>query len=224
MHSIATTSFDLMDRKTEFQQITSVTKLFERSVELYGGNPLIWEKRDGTYQPSTYQEIYDEVIAFSTSLMSRGFVHGDRIAILAEGRKDWLVAELGMLYLGVINVPLSVKLDEGEVAFRIEHSGARAIIVSRTQAAKAKQVVQQIKSLTNIIYFDELPQEDNALSFSALKEEGRKLQADEAQRKLFDEARSKVKPDDVANISYTSGTTALIDRWGIKVYIINNKR
>ena len=75
-----------MDRQAEFREINSVVKLFERSVELFPNNPLVWEKIDGEYRPTTYREIKEEALNFSASLLKYGFRHGDRIAILAEGR------------------------------------------------------------------------------------------------------------------------------------------
>ena len=197
-----------MDRQAEFREINSVVKLFERSVELFPNNPLVWEKIDGEYRPTTYREIKEEALNFSASLLKYGFSHGDRIAILAEGRKDWLVAELGMFYLGVVNVPLSVKLDVGEVSFRVQHSGAKAIIVSHLQASKAEQIISDIKDLKNIIYLDETPDREESLSFDKMKCEGEKYLTTDEEREAFVLACEKVKPDDLANISYTSGTTS----------------
>ncbi len=197
-----------MDRKTEYQKITSVIKLFERSVDKYPQNPLIWEKSDGVYKPTTYKEIKNEAQYIAASLLNQDYQHGDRIAILAEGRKDWLVAELGMFYIGVVNVPLSVKLDVSEVAFRVKHSGAKAIMVSRTQAAKAEQVIEEIDTLTHIIYFDEKPNKHYAVSFEEMKSKGEICLRDEEFSSIFVNITNNIKPDDLANISYTSGTTA----------------
>ena len=197
-----------MDRNTEYQEITTIIKLFERSVEKYPKNPLIWEKVDGVYKSTTYRAIKEEVLYIAASLFKQGYEKGDRIAILSEGRKDWLVAELGMLYTGIINVPLSVKLDASEVAFRVSHSGAKAIIVSRTQAAKAEQIISEISTLTHIIYFDETPTEKYAISFASMKRKGEIYFKDEELHSLLINAGRKVKPTDIANISYTSGTTA----------------
>jgi len=41
-----------------------------------------------------------------------GVEKGDRIGLISEGRNDWVIAELGILFVGAINVPLSVKLEE----------------------------------------------------------------------------------------------------------------
>lgn len=198
-----------MERAKEFQQIDSVIKLFERSVKLYKNNPLILEKENGEYRPTSYCEVMNMAKDFGAALLKHGLNRGDRVALLAEGRRDWLVAELGMLYVGIVNVPLSVKLDaETEVAFRVEHSGAKLIIVSRSQAQKAEQIVDKIDTLTGIIYLDEKSDSKWAMSFKTMLAEGKVFREDEETRDIFVEACGMVTPDDLANISYTSGTTA----------------
>ena len=50
--------------------------------------------------------------------------------LLSEGCNRWVYAELGVLYAGGVNIPLSIKLTSDEILFRIEHSGVRFLIVS----------------------------------------------------------------------------------------------
>jgi len=96
----------------------TLIELFEVGVEKYANNPLMWEKTNGKYQSLSYKQIKEEVRNFGAGLISIGIKKGDRIGLIAEGRTDWLVSELGMFYAGAINVPLSVKLDAGsEIAF-----------------------------------------------------------------------------------------------------------
>ena len=56
--------------------------------------------------------------------MSLGLNKGDRVALISEGRNDWVMSEIGILYCGAINVPISVKIDEpSDLKFRLTHSG-----------------------------------------------------------------------------------------------------
>lgn len=200
-------------RLKDYSELTTIVKFFECSVSRYGSNTLMMEKQGGQWRKWTYSDIKDEALSFAAGLMSRGLVKGDRIALLAEGRKDWLVAELGMMYIGVINVPLSVKLDPvTEVSFRLRHSGARMIVVSRNQAPKMDLVDMTGCVIENVVYFDELPTEgkfvSQALSYQALCEDGKAWMRDSANMSALNEVIASICPDDLANISYTSGTTA----------------
>lgn len=193
----------------DYTKINTVVELFERSVALYGSNPLIFEKREGEWSPTTYKQVKQEAQQFGAGLLAMGLQKGDRIALLSEGRKDWLVAELGMFYAGMVNVPLSVKLDAGtDISFRIEHSGARMVIVSPSQAAKAEQVLDVVPTLEKVVYFDACEETERSASFDKIKQRGAEWLKDEANVKRFEEVVASLKGDDLANISYTSGTTA----------------
>jgi long-chain acyl-CoA synthetase len=133
----------------------TIIDLFEENVERYRDNPYMWEKKEGTYRPTTYSETKDLVYAFGAGLMTLGFGPDDRIALLSEGRNDWVISELGILYNGAVNVPLSVKLTPVELQFRLFHSGARAIIISGGQAAKIGGIRENLPDLKTVIYLEE---------------------------------------------------------------------
>ncbi|MGC9344619.1 MAG: AMP-binding protein, partial [Bacteroidales bacterium] len=115
----------------------TINEFFEHYAEKYASNPMMYEHREGKYQVSNYQEIKERVHHFAAGLLSMGIKHGDRASLISEGRNDWVVAELGLLYTGAINVPLSVKLqDSTDLKFRITHSGSRYVIVSGAQSKK----------------------------------------------------------------------------------------
>lgn len=188
----------------------TLIELFEDSVKKYANNPYMWEKIDGEYKSFSYKEIKDEVYAFGAGLVAMGIQKGDRIGLLAEGRTDWIVAELGMFYAGVINVPLSVKLEGGiDISFRLKHSEARMVIISFTQVQKTESILDDCPDLEKIVYLDNIDEPaDYKISFKSIKEEGRKFLKNEQNRLKFENIYKSVHPDDVANISYTSGTTA----------------
>ena len=188
----------------------TLIELFETSVSKFAESPYMWEKINGAYKSFTYKEIQVEVHAFGAGLMALGIQKGDRIALLAEGRTDWIVAELGMFYAGAVNVPLSVKLEAAiDVSFRIKHSGARMIVITDTQADKVESIFDECKELEKIIYLDEIKEPaKHKISFQTIKAQGRRFLENKANRDQFEAFWHNVQPDDLANISYTSGTTA----------------
>jgi len=186
----------------------TLNQLFEDSVIQYTDNVLVLEKRTGNYEPFTYLQIRKEVHRFAAGLLSMGIRKGDRIALFAEGRKDWVISELGILYTGAVNVPLSVRLAEpSELKFRLEHSGTRMIIASGNQAKKLEPLKNELKSLQKIILLD--PKEsydEKELFYGDICNEGDSFLKKNGE--LLEERWLSVKPDDYANICYTSGTTA----------------
>jgi long-chain acyl-CoA synthetase len=172
-------------------------------------------KSDEGYVPWTFAEVYGSARKVAATLLSRGFNHGDKLAILAEGSPEWVVGELGVLLAGATSVPLSIKLLAEEVPFRINHSEARAILVSKNQLPKLLSIYDRLETapLLILIQPDEASREraaeavgsDKTVSFAELLAEGESvLSTDSAS---VDAAEGAVREDDVVTISYTSGTT-----------------
>jgi long-chain acyl-CoA synthetase len=188
--------------------LNTIPQLFESSVEKYGSNVMMWEKRADCYQGTTYREMRRLIHHCAAGLLDLGIGKGDRVALLSEGRNDWVIAELGILYAGAVNVPLSVKIEElSELRFRLEHSGCRLAIVSGMQAKKVLQIRDELPSLERVILLDG---EDNPaarlLSFRTLLARGENKLA--SQGDTFSRTWQSIGGADAANICYTSGTTA----------------
>ena len=140
--------------------------------------------------------------------MQLGVKAGDKIALLSEGRNAWIIGELGILHTGAINVPLSIKLEESnDLIFRITHSEAKYILVSGGQLKKTRAIAGALSSIKNIIVIDnQVDYDPKEISLSQLMAWGKDSLAKNPNG-VFEIAQ-KIKPDDLANISYTSGTTA----------------
>jgi long-chain acyl-CoA synthetase len=186
----------------------TIIDLFENSVKNFPGNTLLWQKTGKQYIGSDYSEVHKAVLEFGAGLMKLGLLPGDRVSLLAEGRNNWVIAELGILYNGAVNVPLSIKLNESEeIGFRILHSGSKMVIVSETQLSKILGLTPPPPSLETIICLDPTDVVDSRIQyFGTVIEVGRnflKHYEDEFRRRY-----QSVTEDDYANICYTSGTTA----------------
>lgn len=186
----------------------TLPQLFENSVERFGANVMMWEKTAGAYRGSTYREMQSRVHQCAAGLLSLSIGKGQRAALLSEGRNDWIIAELGLLFNGAINVPISVKLEEAsELKFRLSHSGCRTAIVSGTQAHKLLQLRGSLPSLERIILLDgDENREQGIYSFKGLLRRGGEYLA--AHRHECESAWESVCESDAANICYTSGTMA----------------
>ena len=186
----------------------TIIELFEDSVKKYGDNPLMLEKKLAKYESTSYTEIRQAVIEFAAGLMSMGVAKGDRIALLSEGRNDWVISELAVLYCGAINIPLSVKLgDASEIRFRLSHSGSRMIIISGGQAHKIKNLKYELPGLEKVILLDKSEEmDDKDILYGDVRELGKKFLVKQPGK--LDETWKSIRGDDFANICYTSGTTA----------------
>ena len=71
---------------------------------------VLLEKKNNKYIGTTFKEVQEKVYQFAAGLIALRHSKRDRIALLSEGRNDWVISELGIFYAGAVNVPLSVKL------------------------------------------------------------------------------------------------------------------
>ena len=186
----------------------TIPQLFENSVKRYSANPLIYEKVNGNYKEISYQEVQNKVYNFSCGLMNLGIEKEDRVALISEGRSEWLIAELAILYSGAIAVPLSTKINEhADLMFRIKHSGCRYIIVSGQQLDKVRKIIPELETVEKVIVLDDTRQmnENEATYFSVYSDGEASL---EKQKPELIRRWTSLHSNDLANISYTSGTTA----------------
>ena len=101
----------------------TIIELFETAITKFPDNIYLWEKKNGKYEGTSYKATHEQVINLAAGLIEIGFKKDDRAALIADGRNEWIISELGILYSGGINVPLSIRLETNEVAYRLKHSG-----------------------------------------------------------------------------------------------------
>ncbi|MDR3046753.1 MAG: AMP-binding protein, partial [Bacteroidales bacterium] len=186
----------------------TIIEFFNHSVEKFADNPFLWEKIDTQFEPITYTETKAQTHLIAAGLIDLGVQTGDKIALLSEGRNAWIIGELAILHIGAVNVPLSIKLEEcNDLIFRVLHSEAKYILVSGGQLKKIRAITDAIPQVEKIIVID--PQKEyqsREMPLDDLLKTGKKLL--EEQPDIVLKRSLAIKPDDIANISYTSGTTA----------------
>ena len=182
--------------------------LFEDVVTRFAGHTLVLEKQDGAWRGTTYAEVRTLVHRCAAGFLALGLRKGDRVALIAEGRREWPVAELGILYAGGINVPISVKIEEApELRFRLAHSGCRMAVVSGSQAPKVLALRADLPDLERVVLLDDAGEAaDGTMRFADLMARGDALLA--ADPGAVDRSWRALAGSDPANICYTSGTTA----------------
>ncbi len=186
----------------------TIIDLLNESVDKFANNPFLWEKVNDEFKPTTYKETKQQAHTLAAGLIEIGVKTGEKIALLSEGRNAWIIGELGILLTGAINVPLSIKLEESnDLIFRLNHSDAHYILVSGGQLNKIRTIASSIPLIKKVIVFDaQSAYESNEMSLMELLLKG--VEGFKKKPKIVEERANSILPDDLANISYTSGTTA----------------
>ena len=188
----------------------TIIDFVEKYVAKYSKNPFLWEKNLDTnvWEPTSYEDTLKMAKRIAAGLMALGVQKGEKVSYLSEGRDMWVIGELGVLYAGAVNVPLSIKLEESnDLVFRVKHSDSKYIITSKFQLPKIRKILPECPMVEKVIIFDEVAdKKENELYISEIIEMGDKFLAENEE--MFVQRYRSIGPDDYANISYTSGTTA----------------
>ncbi len=187
----------------------TLVNLFEEAVDRYSERPFLFEKITDRFQETTYKQTREQVYRLGAGLQAIGVRKGDTMALLSEGRNWWIMGELAMFYAGAINVPLSIKLEESnDLLFRLQHADVKFIMVSGSQLSKIRAIIDQLPTVQKVIVFDR--QEEYAakeLSIDDVLQIGDQYLQEHSENEFLSIAKS-LKNEDLATITYTSGTTS----------------
>ena len=189
----------------EKREITDFKDLINQSVSIYGNKDAFWIKNAmGEYEGITYKEFYRDIEALGTELINMGLKH-EKIAVIGENRYEW-----GLTYLAVTCgtgtiVPLDKELPANELKYLLETANVKAIVFSDKLTDKVVEAVQGITSIKYFINMDLEEDVQGCLSFRKVLKKGANL------IRIGDKkfANSKVNPDEVTVLLFTSGTTGL---------------
>ena len=187
---------------------TTIIDFVEKYVAEFSDNTFLWEKIGDVWEPTTYSETLRQAYRIGAGLMALGVQKGEKVSYLSEGRNLWVIGELGVLYAGAVNVPLSIKLEEAnDLVFRIRHSDSKYVVTSKFQLPKIRKILPECPLVEKVIVFDEIPDmRENEIYIGDVMKMGDDFLV--RNRELFVQRFKSIGPDDYANISYTSGTTA----------------
>ena len=147
------------------------------------------------------QEFYRNVAGTARALQEWGISAGDRVAILAENRREWTIADFAGLLLGAVIVPIYPTLTSEQTAYVLNDSGARVVFVS-TDAQ-----LQKIVSIQNQTAVGQIVVMGAAITARAFPMDRLMHGGPQERDSQLDALARAVRPADLATIIYTSGTT-----------------
>jgi long-chain acyl-CoA synthetase len=188
--------------------IATLNDIFFAAVERNLDRMLL-HRRAGKWAPISSQEFSRRVAQTAHALHDWGVRKGDRVAILSENRPEWPIADFANLLLGAVTVPLYTTLTPEQNAFVLRDSGCRVIFLSSDHQLHKVLPVISHTSIERIVVMDpiELTGEiSTEASLCVTMDQIAQEQPSALSSELETQARA-IRPDDLATIVYTSGTT-----------------
>jgi long-chain acyl-CoA synthetase len=182
--------------------VHNVLDIYRRETEKQRSEHYHHVTPDGTSTMST-EDFLAKTAGLAGGLEKLGIGHGDRVMILSDNRPEWHVADLGIIDLGAVDVPVYGTLTPPQVAYQAKDSGARAAIVeSPEQMAKFLEIKDQCPDLEHLIQIVGTTA-SGVLTLEEVIDSG----AGGDSVDLFWQRAAKVKEEDLLTLIYTSGTT-----------------
>ena len=189
---------------------TTLARLLQRNARDLRNRPAIREKDRGIWQTWTWGQYHDEVRDFALGLAALGFTRGERLSVIGDNRPRLYWAQVAAQCLGGVPVPVFQDSIAKELAFVWNHAECAVIVAEdQEQVDKVLALRDQLSSLRLVVYDDPRGmlhyKHDWLRSYQSVQELGREFGAKHPG--YFDAEVEKGKPEDVAIICYTSGTT-----------------
>jgi len=188
----------------------SIPALLQRNASQFANRPAYREKEYGIWQSWTWAETEKEIEALALGLIDLGVKEGDFISIIGRNRPYFYWAIVAAQSVGAIPVPLYQDASADEMAYVMDHCGARiAIVEDQEQVDKVIEIQGQLTEFEHMIYIDPrgLRKYDHSKlhEYSQIQDKGRATHAENINE--LRARREKLNYDSICVMLYTSGTT-----------------
>ncbi len=179
-------------------------------VEQWADKVVIREKDLGIWQAITYRELGERMRHSAMALDKLGISQGDVTCVLSNNNPEWIYADLGTLAIGGICAGVYPTDAAAQVKYLVNDSRTKLIFVEdEEQLDKVLEVRDECPSLEHIVIFDMegLRDFDDPMAMSMDEYMALGAAHDAANPSAFEDMLKRAKPDDLAILVYTSGTT-----------------
>ena len=185
-------------------------KLFRDRSRDWAAQAALRHKKKGIWASTSWSEYFERAGAIGMALHGLGLQRGEAIAILSENRPEWLYADLGAQCMGILSTGIYPTSSPEQVQYVLQDAGVRVLFVeNQEQYDKVLAVRGHCPALQRIVITDLKGLRDladpMATPFDQFLAQGQALAAIDPQR--FDAAIDASRPEDIAFLVYTSGTT-----------------
>ncbi len=190
----------------DYQSLRSLPEMFFLQSARLADKPFLWRKQDGVFRPLSYGEAGHRTSLLARGLIDLGVGPGDRVALVAENRPEWLIADHAIMAAGGITVPAYTTNTPADHLHVLRNSAAKGAIISdKAIARRFLPAALESPELRFIISMEplELAQEPpvRVFGWGQLLAQGAKRPESEVQERV-----ERLNRGDPCCFIYTSGT------------------
>jgi long-chain acyl-CoA synthetase len=189
---------------------STLPRLLRRNAEQMAARPAIREKNHGIWQTFTWAQYWEEVRDFALGLAAHGFRRGDKLAVIGDNRPSLYWAQVAAQCLGGTAVPMYQDSIASELVFVLNHAEVSVVVAEdQEQVDKILSLRAELPHLQLVVYDDPKGLRHYSggglRSFAEMQAAGREFGA--ANPGYVEAEIDNGGPDDLALLTYTSGTT-----------------
>jgi long-chain acyl-CoA synthetase len=188
----------------------TLPRYLRRNAQQYAGRPAIREKDRGIWQTYTWRQYHDHVRDIALGLAGLGFRRGDKLSVIGDNRPRLYWSQLAAMCLGGVSVPVYQDSIARELAYVLDHAEVSVVVAEdQEQVDKILALKDQLPALRLVVFEDPRGLSQYRVpylkSLDEVEEHGRRFDAEHPG--AFEAEIDTGRPDDLALIAYTSGTT-----------------
>jgi long-chain acyl-CoA synthetase len=158
-------------------------------------------KINGEWKRYSIDDYIEYANSISYALLALGIQKGDKIAIISGNRPEWNFLDIGIQQIGAIPVPIYPTISESDYAYILSHAEVKIIFSEGAELlAKLQTILSELPTLQELFTFVDRGSHRHFAQLIKLGKQNR-------QPELLEKLKAEVKPEDIATIIFTSGTT-----------------
>lgn len=158
---------------------------------------------ESKWEHTSTETFLEQVRYLALGLKNLGIKKGDMIGILSESSPQWTIADLAIMGIGAVSVPLFANISDENFEFEIQQTNLKYIFVAGKE--QWAMYSRHKKNFEVVIKLCDSEDSKEALRFQDVLAQGKVL--DDKEPELYDTLHAGIKSDDLASIVYTSGST-----------------
>ena len=156
----------------------------------------------GKWVSTTWRKMANEVARWQAAMRNEGLQPGDRVAVMLRNSREWVVFDQAALGLGLVTVPLYLEDRPDNVAYILNESDTRLLVVEgKRQWQRLKEVAEDLSGVSRIVSIATIEEEDEPDDPRLVSLTDWIFGCQGAHEVM------ELDPDGLATIVYTSGTT-----------------
>ena len=168
----------------------------------------LFVKRQGLYAPVTYQEWFENVKWFALGLSQLAIGENDFVALISGNRPEWVYADMGIMSIGAVNVPVYSTLTAPEIAYILKDAAAKIVIVeNQDHLDKVLAIASTCPALVHIVTIDRHLKNADPMCMSMDDVQTLGKQSTSTAYDDYLSHLDRISSDHLASVVYTSGTT-----------------